>query len=262
MATATFGNIDLYYAVHGRGTPLVLIAGYTCDQTFWSAMLPTLKRHFEVVTFDNRGIGHTRDNGESFSIEDMAADTAALIRHLGLSHPAIVGQSMGGLIAQTMLAQYPEACGHCVIMNSTQAFNTVAQTALRSLLALRQANVDFDLLVDSSLPWLSGSAWISAPQQIAEFKTALRENPMPQSAADQARQLAALLSFDSRKWNKRWVYRTLVVSAAEDLLAPAREGALLAESLGAKFVEISGAHASPVEQPERLSRILVEFLAQ
>jgi 3-oxoadipate enol-lactonase len=85
---------------------------------------------------------------------------------------------------------------------------------------------------------------------------------MPQSVADQARQLATLVSFDSRKWTKRWAYPTLVVSAADDLLAPAREGALLAGSLGAKFVKIPGGHASPVEQPELLSRIVVEFLVQ
>jgi 3-oxoadipate enol-lactonase len=261
MATATFNEVDLYYEVHGQGKPLVLIAGYTCDYTFWSAMLPALERHFEIVIFDNRGIGRTKDNGGSFSIEDMAADTAALVRHLGLSRPAILGQSMGGAIAQTMLANFPEACGHCVILNSTQAFNSVAQMALRSLLALRQANVDFDLMVDASLPWLSGSTWLRTPQNIAEFKAALRENPMPQSVADQARQLAALAPFDSREWTKRWVYPTLVVSAVDDLLAPAREGALLAESLGAKFHEIHGGHASPVEQPEALSQILVDFLA-
>jgi 3-oxoadipate enol-lactonase len=89
--------------------------------------------------------------------------------------------------------------GHCDILNSTQAFNSVAQMALRSLLALRQANVDFDLMVDASLPWLSGSTWLRTPRNLAEFKAALRENPMPQSVADQVRQLAALAPFDSRE---------------------------------------------------------------
>ncbi|WP_420960206.1 alpha/beta fold hydrolase [Brucella sp. IR073] len=253
-------NIDLYYEVQGKGDPIVLIAGYTCDHTFWDAMVPALARKFQVVTFDNRGIGRTKDGGKPFSVKDMAKDTAALIKHLKLGRPAIIGQSMGGAIAQTMLAQFPEVCGRCVILNSTAVFRQAALMALESLLALRHAGVDFDHLVDATLPWVAGSEWLTQSENIAAFKTLLKENPVPQSAADQARQLAALKPFDAQPWNKPWSHPSLVVSASEDVLALPTEGRALAKSLGAKFVEIPGGHGSPVEQTERLSRILIEFL--
>ncbi|GGA80006.1 lipolytic protein [Brucella endophytica] len=253
-------NIDIYYEVHGSGPPIVLIAGYTCDHTFWDAMVPHLADQFQVVTFDNRGVGRTKDDGKPFTVADMAVDTAALIQRLKLDRPAIVGQSMGGTIAQTVLVQFPELCGRCVILNSAAVFRRAALMALENLLALRKAGADFDLLVDATLPWVAGSDWLAQPENIATFKTALKQNPVPQSAADQERQLAALMKFDARSWNKPWREPALVVSAAEDVLALPTEGKALAKSLGAKYVEIPGGHGSPIEQPQRLARLLMKFL--
>jgi 3-oxoadipate enol-lactonase len=260
MAIAKIDGLEMYYEDHGKGDALFLIPGYTCDHSFWDQMVPGLTERFRVVTFDNRGCGRTKDDGRPFSVETMAADAAALIKYLGLSHPAVLGQSMGGAIAQTMLARIPDACGKCVILNSTQSFSPGAIMALESLLTLRKADVDFDFLVDASLRWLSGSAWRSVPENVAGFKAAIRANPAPQSIADQERQLMALKTFDAGLRNKPWSHATLVVSATEDLLTPPDEGRALAASLGAKFVEIHGGHPSPIEQPERLLQILTEFL--
>lgn len=62
-------------------------------------MLNKLKSYFEVLVFDNRGIGQTKDAGDFFTLETMADDTMKLIKKLGLERPHILGQSMGGAIA-------------------------------------------------------------------------------------------------------------------------------------------------------------------
>lgn len=259
MPIANLHDIDIYYESHGRGSPLVLIAGYARDHTFWSGVVPQLAPRFEVVVFDNRGIGKTKDDGTPFAIEDMARDTTALIGHLDLVRPVIVGQSIGGAIVQSMLAHFPSACGPCGMFNSTQILGQRAQMALQSLFSLRQAYVELDLVADASLPWLAGNEWLSRPENVAAFKASLKTDPAPQSVYDQARQLAALQEFDGRPLNRTWTYPALVVSSTDDALAPVGEGALLAQRIGAKFVEIPGGHASPVEEPARLAGLIVEF---
>ena len=57
---------------------------------------------FHFLIFDNRGVGQTKDAGFSFNLETMAEDTLALIQKLGLKRPHILGQSMGGAIAQIL----------------------------------------------------------------------------------------------------------------------------------------------------------------
>jgi pimeloyl-ACP methyl ester carboxylesterase len=259
MPNAKLGNLDIYYEIHGNGHPLVLIAGYTCDYTFWSGVVPLLSERFQVVVFDNRGSGRTIDEGRAFSIETMADDAAALIGYLSLFKPIVIGQSMGGAIVQAMLLRYAEVCGPCVIMNSTMAFSLTACMALDALLALRKANMDMDLLIDACLPWLFGSQWLSVPANVEAFRKSVIENPFPQSLSDQERQMAAIRQFDATAWNRHLAHRALVISASEDALTTIEEGHSLAQQLGAHFAEVPGGHASPIEQPEHLSRLLLNF---
>ena len=52
-------GIDIYYELHGKGEPLVLISGFTEDHTAWDEVVETLAQSFCVLVFDNRGAGQT-----------------------------------------------------------------------------------------------------------------------------------------------------------------------------------------------------------
>lgn len=261
MTTCKIGDRELYYEVHGSGAPVVLVAGYTCDHTFWDSMVPSLARHFQVVVFDNRAVGRSKDDGRAFSMGTLADDAAGVIRHLGLSRPGLVGQSMGGAIVQTMLARHAEICGPCAIVNSTRSFSATTLLALDTLLALRRADVDVDLQVEVGLPWFAGKDWLAMPGNIAAYKEALKNHPAPQSLADQERQLHALKTFGARAGNRPWVYPALVVSSEEDVITTPTEGKALAASLDAAYAEIPGGHLSAMEQPMKLAEILSAFFS-
>ncbi|MCA9957292.1 MAG: alpha/beta fold hydrolase, partial [Anaerolineales bacterium] len=57
MPTQTANDINIYYEIHGSGAPLVLISGLGYNQWQWHKMVPGLAEHFQVITFDNRGVG-------------------------------------------------------------------------------------------------------------------------------------------------------------------------------------------------------------
>src|SRR5579872_3556535 len=86
-----------------RGTPLLLVHGYFADATVWSEWLPFLAdRGFPTYAVNLRGREQSRPGttlGE-VSVDDFAADAAAVARSIGM--PAVVGHSMGGLIAQRL----------------------------------------------------------------------------------------------------------------------------------------------------------------
>ncbi len=116
---------------------MVLIAGYTCDHHFWDCLIPLITDQFQVLLFDNRGIGQTLDQDEDFSIDDMAHDVMTLCHQVGMVNPIVVGQSMGGcscsgdsktLFARTPTCRYLKFCFRIYI---------VAQLALKSLIQLR-----------------------------------------------------------------------------------------------------------------------------
>ncbi|SDV51217.1 Pimeloyl-ACP methyl ester carboxylesterase [Chitinasiproducens palmae] len=124
----TPGGAIAYYRF-GKGEPIVLVTGYRATLEEWDAnFLAALARRHEVIVFDNRGVGQSRgagddaaaDAGANFGIEDMAHDTATLIRALGLTRPTLLGWSMGGMIAQQLAVDQPELIGRLVLL-STQA---------------------------------------------------------------------------------------------------------------------------------------------
>jgi pimeloyl-ACP methyl ester carboxylesterase len=107
-----------YYRL-GRGSPLVLVTGFRATLTEWdAAFLTELAKHHDVIVFDNRGVGRSEADTSSFSIDDMARDTAALIDALHLHKPTVVGWSMGGAIVQQLAIDSPASMGKMVLLSA------------------------------------------------------------------------------------------------------------------------------------------------
>ena len=75
MPKAKVKDIEIAYNINGSGVPVVLIGGFTMVKESWEFQVVELAKHFQVITFDNRGVGATTVPSEPFSIAHMAADT-------------------------------------------------------------------------------------------------------------------------------------------------------------------------------------------
>lgn len=110
---------DIYYEVHGRGPPMLLIAGTACDGAFWSPhQVPDFSRDHTTIIFDQRGIGKTITQSEDYSTDRLAADAAAIVRKIGLGPAHVVGHSMGGRVAQLVVLDHPDTAKSLVLASS------------------------------------------------------------------------------------------------------------------------------------------------
>ena len=224
-------------------------------------MLDELAKKFQVLIFDNRGIGQTKDNGATFTLETIAEDTMALVCQLGLIHPHILGQSMGGAIAQIIAKKYSDKINKLIILNSVAIFNTRTVKAIESLLNLRKENISLDLLIETSMPWFFSMDYLAKPENIASFKEIIKSNPYIQSIQDQERQFRTIPPFDSRNWIDGIKTNTLVIAAEEDIVALPTESQQLAKIIpNAQFITIPGGHSSPLEQPKEVNKTILKFL--
>jgi len=107
MPTAQVNGIRLHYRVHGKGEPLVLIAGWGTDLRSWVFQLPAFRNYFRVIVFDNRGVGKSDKPRGPYSMKQMAADVIGLMDALQIGAAHILGLSMGGMIAQEVAINYP-----------------------------------------------------------------------------------------------------------------------------------------------------------
>ncbi|MGF6721521.1 pimeloyl-ACP methyl ester carboxylesterase [Paraburkholderia sp. GAS41] len=109
----------LAYYRFGHGSPLLLVTGYRAPLSEWdAAFLAELAKHHDVIVFDNRGIGRSMPDASSFTIGDMASDTAALIDTLKVQHATVVGWSMGGSIVQQLAIDEPQTISKMVLMSA------------------------------------------------------------------------------------------------------------------------------------------------
>jgi pimeloyl-ACP methyl ester carboxylesterase len=112
---ADVNGINLYYETHGSGRPLILLHGGLGSGEMFGPILPTLAENHQVVAVDLQGHGRTADIDRPIDIRLMADDIAALIDHLGLDKPDLVGYSLGGGVAFFTAVKYPEKVGKLVM---------------------------------------------------------------------------------------------------------------------------------------------------
>jgi pimeloyl-ACP methyl ester carboxylesterase len=112
---ADVNGINLYYETHGSGRPLILLHGGLGSGEMFGAALPALAENHEVIAVDLQGHGRTADIDRPIDLGLMAADIAALVRHLGLEKPDVVGYSLGGGVAFHTAARYPELVRKLVV---------------------------------------------------------------------------------------------------------------------------------------------------
>jgi pimeloyl-ACP methyl ester carboxylesterase len=109
------------YRELGSGPALLLIAGAGISMDGWPpSMVDALAAHHQVVVFDNAGIGQTSAVSApgSLNVPAMASQTSALISALGLRRPAVLGWSMGGMIAQDLAVSHPAQVSRLVLAAS------------------------------------------------------------------------------------------------------------------------------------------------
>src|SRR5881409_1785324 len=115
---AEVNGLKLYYETHGAGRPLILLHGGLGSGEMFGPTIPALAEHHQVVVPDLQGHGRTADIDRPIDVRLMADDIAALIDHLGLDKPDVVGYSLGGGVALHTAAKYPDKVRRLVLISA------------------------------------------------------------------------------------------------------------------------------------------------
>ena len=115
---ADVNGINLYYETHGTGRPLILLHGGLGSGEMFGPILPALSANHQVIAIDLQGHGRTADIDRPIDVRLMAGDIAALIGHLGLDQPDVMGYSLGGGVAFHTAVQHPELVRRLVLIST------------------------------------------------------------------------------------------------------------------------------------------------
>jgi pimeloyl-ACP methyl ester carboxylesterase len=142
-AYAEVNGINLYYETHGTGRPLILLHGGLGSGEMFGPVLPALAEKHQVIAVDLQGHGRTADIDRPIDIRLMADDIAALIDHLGLDKPDLVGYSLGGGVAFFTAVTYPDKVGKLVMVSANIRRNAIPPEMLAQQGQVSSAAVEF-----------------------------------------------------------------------------------------------------------------------
>jgi pimeloyl-ACP methyl ester carboxylesterase len=116
---AEVNGLNMYYEIHGTGQPLVVLHGAYMTIDTMGEVVPELARTRQVIAVELQAHGRTADVDRPLSYEQMADDTAALLRHLGIEQADVFGFSMGGAVALQVAIRHPEVVRKLVVASAS-----------------------------------------------------------------------------------------------------------------------------------------------
>jgi pimeloyl-ACP methyl ester carboxylesterase len=140
---ADVNGIKLYYETHGTGRPLVLLHGGLMSGETFGPVLPELAKNHQLIVVDLQGHGRTADIDRPIDIRLMADDIAALIDHLGLDKPDLVGYSLGGGVAFFTAVRYPDKVRKLVMISANIRRDAIPPEMLAQQGQVSSAAVEF-----------------------------------------------------------------------------------------------------------------------
>lgn len=261
MPKLKVGDIDIYYEIHGEGAQtLVMIRGLGSDLCAWYEQTPVLSRAFRLLQHDNRGAGRSDKPTAPYSIRQMAADTKGLMDSLGIGRAAMLGISMGGMIAQEFALNYPDRLTS-LILGCTNFGGPKAVSAAPEIVAAITAgpNVSGEKLELQQRAVFCEETVLRRPEVMRTFREVRSRYPIPPHAF--ACQVAAVMGHDTSARLPSIRIPTLVLTGREDCLVPPANARLIAELIpGAVVQELPGGHLFLAEYPDEFNRAVIDFV--
>ncbi|CAN7713475.1 alpha/beta fold hydrolase [Mesorhizobium sp. LjNodule214] len=114
-------GLNYYYAIYGKGEPLLLLHGGLGTTDMFAPILPKLAENRTVIAVDLQGHGRTALGDRPFGLEAMGDDMAAIVKALGYDKVDVLGYSLGGGVAFRMAVQHPETVRRLVLVSAGYA---------------------------------------------------------------------------------------------------------------------------------------------
>lgn len=126
---APVNGVKIWYAMFGRGEPVILLHGGLANANYWGHQVRALQRHYQVIVMESRGHGRSSRNQEPYGYDLMASDVVALLDHLKIRKAAIVGWSDGAIIGLDIAMKHPERVSRLFAFAANSDPSGVADTA-------------------------------------------------------------------------------------------------------------------------------------
>ena len=254
MSIASAG--DTVWELHGSGPAVVLVHGFGLNRAMWQWQHPALTAHFSVLTYDLLGHGESAPPAGTPDLAMFSRQLLGLMDRCGIERPAVVGFSLGGMIAGRFALDYPDRLSALAILHSPHDRSPAERSAVCE--RVRRGPV---ATVDAALErWFTPEFHAKAPETISLIRKWITRN----DPAVYSRIYRVLAEGDAEiaQGLERIDCPTLVMTSEDDPgNTPAMSRAMAGLIPGACLVILPGLrHLALAESPAAVNEPLCAFL--
>lgn len=253
---ATANGITINYEVHGKeGAPWTVWShSLACSARMWDPQIAAFKDRYRMLVYDMRGHGASEAPAIPYTLDMLADDVVALMKHLGIAHAHFIGLSIGGMIGQTLALRNTGLFDKMVLADTThtQPPEAIKQWDERIRIAESQG---MQALVASTMErWFTPG--FRASPEAQKIAALIAATPV----AGYVGCGRAIMKLNTTGRLKEIKVPVLAITGVDDAAAGGTR--FIGENVpGARFVSIPQAsHIANIEQPEAFNRALAAFL--
>ena len=260
MPYADLTDCRCYYELRGEGEPLLLIPGLGCTARFWDPFADELARHFSLIMPETRGVGRSEARRPARSLSDYTADLVELLDHLQVERTHVLGQSLGGIVAQRFAGQHAERIERLVLISCARRFGPYLRE-ITMLVGRTMRYFPRRVFLRAMALLGAGPLWLDANPRVIDEKIELeiREGIERRALVNQMR---CLQTHEEAIAANAIKVPTLVIAGEHDMLIPSCYARQMAEAIpDSRFMLVAGAgHNPPLESPQRVLPAIASFL--
>ncbi|NYE18808.1 alpha/beta fold hydrolase [Microbacterium immunditiarum] len=243
----------------GDGPTLLLIQGGGTGKRAWYPIIDRLADRVNCVAFDNRGVGHGADIGDSLTIHDLAGDAAELIEWLGEGPVHVAGVSLGGMIAMRLASERPDLVKSLTLHSTSAQRNGRGQDAADFRMRILDLELPVDMLRRYVALWSEGSAGLTwdIPEDVVNTERFDPHNYRMQLGAVRGHHMSA-------EELGRITSPTLITVGSDDILTTPEDAKHLWRSIpDARLVTVEGGgHGYYIADPDLVALLQAGWVAQ
>lgn len=253
------GPVTLARRKQGRGPRAVFLHPVGLSGRFWDDVVARLVNTMQCIAVDLRGHGESPWDGQSFSLDDLASDVAAMLDDEGGQPALVIGCSMGGMVAQGVALVAPHLVSGLLIANSGASLPPPAKEGLKQ--RARMANDEPEAHAEDCLGrWFSRRFAAEQPERVKVIRNELLSTA-PRVIANS---WLAIADLDYASRLSAIGCRAHIVSGELDTSSPpaavAGHASLFAR--GSHQVVAAVGHLTPYEAPELFAEIVLGLAAE
>jgi 3-oxoadipate enol-lactonase len=265
MPYLTVRDIDICFDRAGAGPPLLAISGSGGDLRLKPNLLESpLVKAFDVLAYDQRGLGRTSKPNKAYLMADYADDAAALLDAVGWKHVRVVGVSFGGMVALELVLRHPDRVSKLVLCSTSpggEGGSSYPHHSLQNLSAHERARV----MVSISDTRCDAGWAADSPGELEELIRKFSDEPFAEEAGHQSG-ISRLL--EARRQHDTWERLAhigcpvLICGGLYDGIAlPSSQKRMVGRIPGATLRMFEGGHQF-LWQDSSAFREIVRFLAE